>query len=271
MTRRLVHAKLLVLLVLLWTMAAVAQQGAKNGDWRIYGGDSGSTRYSPLDSINRDNVKNLKVAWIWRADNFGARPEYKPEVTPIMVNGVLYFPAGDRRAIVAADAGTGETLWTWRMDEGARLNGVRRSNRGVAYWTDGREERIITITPGYQLIALNAKNGHQIPSFGNDGIVDLTKQVEPDANFNTEIGHLMNTSPPLVSHDVIVVPTSLENGRSPKSMNFPRPTSWPSMCAPEKRFGLSIRSHVPASLARIRGKTIRTYTLVIRERGRHSR
>src|SRR5262249_30544870 len=224
MARKLVQPKVLVLvaLVCLLTMPLAAQQGAKNGEWRVYGGDSGSTRYSALDSINRDNVKNLKVAWIWRADNFGSGPEYKPEVTPIMVNGVLYFPAGNRRSIVAADAGTGETLWVWRIDEGARINGVRRSNRGVAYWTDGREERIITITPGYQLVALNAKNGHQIPSFGNDGIVDLTKQVEPDANFNTEIGHLMNTSPPLVAHDVIVVPTSLENGRVPKSMKFPK-------------------------------------------------
>src|SRR2546425_747350 len=105
MARKLVQPRLLVLfaLVLLLTMTVVAQQGAKNGEWRIYGGDSGSTRYSPLDSINRDNVKNLKVAWIWRSDNFGAGPEYKPETTPIMVNGVLYFPAGNRRAIVAAD------------------------------------------------------------------------------------------------------------------------------------------------------------------------
>ena len=144
MARKLVQPNLLVLfaVTLLLTMTVVAQQGAKNGEWSIYGGDPGSTRYSPIDSINRDNVKNLKVAWIWRSDNFGARPEYKPETTPIMVNGVLYFPAGDRRAIVAADAGTGETLWTWRIDEGARINGVRRSNRGVAYWTDGREERI---------------------------------------------------------------------------------------------------------------------------------
>jgi len=224
MARKLVQPKVLVLVALMFllTMTVAGQQGAKSGEWRVYGGDSGSTRYSPLESINRNNVKNLKVAWIWRADNFGSGPEYKPEVTPLMVNGVLYFPAGNRRSIVAADAGTGETLWVWRIDEGARINSVRRSNRGVAYWTDGREERIITITPGYQLVALNAKNGHQIPGFGNDGIVDLTKQVEPDANFNTEIGHLMNTSPPLVSHDVIVVPTSLENGRSPKSMKFPK-------------------------------------------------
>jgi quinoprotein glucose dehydrogenase len=139
-----------------------------------------------------------------------------------MVNGVLYFPVGNRRSIVAADAGTGETLWVWRIDEGSRLNGVRRNNRGVAYWTDGREERILTVTPGYQLVALNAKTGQQIPTFGKDGIVDLTLQVEKDANYNTDIGHLMNTSPPMVSHDVVVIPTSLENARAPKSMKYPK-------------------------------------------------
>jgi quinoprotein glucose dehydrogenase len=128
---------------------------------------------------------------------------------------------GNRRSIVAADAGTGETIWVWRIDEGERLNGVRRNNRGVVYWTDGREERI-TITPSYQLVAQNAKTGQPIPAFGSNGIVDLAKQLEPDANFNTAIGHLMNTSPPLVPHDVIVIPTSLENGRVPKSMKFPK-------------------------------------------------
>lgn len=212
----------LLLMSSILAMSVVAQQGAKNGEWRVYGGDAGSTRYSPLDQVNRDNVKNLKIAWIWRSDNFGAPPENKSETTPLMVNGVLYFPVGNRRSIVAADAGTGETLWVWRIDEGERLNGVRRNNRGVAYWTDGREERIITITPGYQLVALNAKTGEPIPAFGNNGVVDLTKQLEPEANFNTAIGHLMNTSPPLVSDDVIVIPTSLENGRIPKSMKFPK-------------------------------------------------
>src|SRR5205823_2301028 len=202
-------------------VAGQQQSATANGEWRRTGGD-GNMRYSPLDQINATNVKNLKVAWTWKGDNYGSGVEIKNENTPLMVNGVLYFPAGDRRAIVAADAGTGETLWTWRIDEGARINGVRRSNRGVAYWTDGREERIITITPGYQLVALNAKNGHQIPTFGNDGIVDLTKQLEPDANFNTEIGNLMNTYTSLVSHDVIGIPTSLENGRVPKSMKFPK-------------------------------------------------
>src|SRR5438552_13747671 len=201
MARRLVQPKALVLvaLVLLLGMTVVAQQGAPtNGEWRRIGGDGGSTRYSPLDQINAQNVKNLKIAWTWKGDNFGGGLEIKNENTPLMVDGVLYFTAGDRRAVVAADPGTGETLWTWRIDEGTRTNSVRKNNRGVAYWTSGRESRILTVTPGYQLVSLDAKTGHADVSFGKDGIVDLTKEVEKDANFDTSIGHLMNTSPPMV-------------------------------------------------------------------------
>jgi outer membrane protein assembly factor BamB len=107
----------------------------------------------------RYNVKNLKIAWVWRGDNFGSQPEYKSETTPLMVDGVLYFTAGDRRSVVAANPGTGETLWVWRLDEGARADGVRKNSRGVAYWADGQQRRIFTVTPGYQLVALDAKNG----------------------------------------------------------------------------------------------------------------
>src|SRR4030095_126947 len=118
---------------LLWVGGASGQQGAPtNGEWRRIGGDGGNTRYSPLDQINAQNVKNLKVLWTWKGDNFGSGPEIKNENTPLMVNGVLYFTAGDRRAIVAADAGTGETMWTYRPEEPAtRTTGVRKNSRGV--------------------------------------------------------------------------------------------------------------------------------------------
>jgi quinoprotein glucose dehydrogenase len=197
------------------------QSAVANGEWRRTGGD-GNTRYSPLEQINATNVKNLKIAWTWKGDNFGPNPEIKNETTPIMVDGVLYFTSGDRRAVIAADPGTGETLWVWRMDEGARANGVRKNHRGVSYWTNGRESRILTVTPGYQLVSLDAKTGRADLAFGRDGVVDLTKEVEKDANFDPTIGHLMNTSPPLVFGNVAIIPTSLENARNPKSMKFPK-------------------------------------------------
>src|SRR6185503_20404247 len=87
----------------------VAQQGAKGGEWRSYAGDAGSSRYAPYDLINRDNIKDVQVAWSWRFDNFGGGSS---ETTPIMANGVLYFTAGQRRNVIAVNPGTGETLWT---------------------------------------------------------------------------------------------------------------------------------------------------------------
>src|SRR5215510_4922088 len=120
MARLVYRPKLLAsfaLLVLALAMTVAAQQGAKNGEWRRIGGDGGNTRYSPLDQINAANVKNLKIAWTWKGDNFGSGLEMKNENAPLMVDGVLYFTAGDRRAVVAADPGTGETLWVYRYPE----------------------------------------------------------------------------------------------------------------------------------------------------------
>ncbi|HEY2385086.1 MAG TPA: PQQ-binding-like beta-propeller repeat protein [Terriglobia bacterium] len=208
-----------VLSLLLAAATIVAQQGAKNGEWRTWGGDGGNTRYSPLDQINAQNVKNLKIAWVWKSDNFGAAPEMKNENTPLMVNGVLYFAAGDRRAVIAADPATGETLWVYRYPEPTdRITGVRKNNRGLAYWSDGRQSKILTVTPGYELIALDARTGQPDAVFGNKGIVDLTEQLEKDANFNPSVAHLMNTSPPLVFGNVAIIPTALENARVVKSM-----------------------------------------------------
>jgi outer membrane protein assembly factor BamB len=114
--------------VALWPYPGSGQNGARNGEWRAYRAEEGSSAYSPLDQINRDTVKNLQVAWTWKFDNFGtAAQTATTETTPIMINGVLYFTAGQRRSVVAADAGTGETLWTWRLDEGARFDAAPRS------------------------------------------------------------------------------------------------------------------------------------------------
>ena len=107
----------LLIAALLLVFPLAAQKGARDGQWLSYAAESGSTGYSPLDLINRDNVKNLQIAWSWKFDNFGAAGT---EVTPLMVNGILYFPLSPRRTIIAADAGTGETLWTWRPPQDER-------------------------------------------------------------------------------------------------------------------------------------------------------
>src|SRR5438270_6033922 len=101
-------------------VSAFAQRGATNGEWHFYGGDAGTTKYSSLDQINASNIKDLKIVWEWKGQNFGKRPDFNWEVTPLMVGGVLYFTVGTRRDVVAVDAATGETLWMYRLDEGVR-------------------------------------------------------------------------------------------------------------------------------------------------------
>src|SRR5215510_5519152 len=85
---------------------AHAQHGATGGEWRQYGGDAGGTKYSPLDQINATNVKQLQIVWRWKSENFGPRPDFNWQVTPLMVDGILYLTAGTRRDAVAVDGAT---------------------------------------------------------------------------------------------------------------------------------------------------------------------
>jgi quinoprotein glucose dehydrogenase len=207
MSRSLRFAFLCLLIpALLLVLPLAAQKGALQGQWPSYSADHGSTGFSPIDLINRDNVKNLQMAWTWKFDNFG---NTNSEVTPIMVNGILYFPLSPRRTIVAADAGTGETLWTWRPPEDDRETRAPRTYaRGVGYWKDGADERIVTITPGFRLVALDLKTGRPVPSFGQNGTVDLFESLDLDFQGDL-IGRIGNSSPPVISNGVIMVGPAL--------------------------------------------------------------
>src|SRR4030095_1940529 len=94
--------------VALLTISVAGQSGAKNGEWRHYGGDIGNTRYSPLDQINASNFNKLEIAWRFKTNSLGPRPEYQFESTPLMAGGLVYSTGGTRRAVVALDAATGE-------------------------------------------------------------------------------------------------------------------------------------------------------------------
>src|SRR5687767_15698891 len=178
------------------------QNGATNGEWPHWGADLGSSKYSPLDQINRDNVKDLRIAWRWKSENFGPRPQNNMEATPLMVGGVLYTTAGFRPNVVAIDASTGETLWTYRLDEGERGDRAPRSvSRGVEYWTDGKQARIILVTRGYQLVSLDAKTGLPDPAFGSKGVVDLYDDFDQPRPAD---GVISSTSPAVVVRNVIV-------------------------------------------------------------------
>ena len=187
------------------------------GEWRTYGGDLANTRYSPLDQITAGNFSRLEVAWRFRTDSLGPRPEYKFESTPLMVNGRLFSTAGSRRAVVALDAATGELLWMHSEHEGARGEAAPRqlSGRGLSYWTDGREERILYVTPGYRLIALDARTGALVAGFGQNGVVDLKKDFDQEIDLtNAQVG-LHAT--PLVTRDVVIVGAAFETGANPRS------------------------------------------------------
>ena len=177
------------------------QSGARSGEWRTYGADLGNTHYSPLDQIDAGNFSKLQVAWSFKTDSLGPRPETNLQSTPLMANGVLYSTGGTSRAVVALDPASGDVLWTHTENEGARAANAPRalSGRGLAYWTDGREERILYVTPGYRLIALNAKNGAPVPDFGRSGVVDL--KLDDDQEIDLETGEVGLHATPVTKRD----------------------------------------------------------------------
>ena len=149
-------------------------RGNAPGEWRYWGADAWSTRYSPLDQINAANFNQLQVQWRWNASADGEDEYYR--TTPLYANGRLFTVATTRRFAYALDPETGKTLWSWKMDEGIRHQKAPRqfAGRGLAYWTDGRgNERVVLVTPGYHMAILDAKTGAPDPAVGKNGIVDL--------------------------------------------------------------------------------------------------
>jgi quinoprotein glucose dehydrogenase len=197
------------------------QPSTKNGEWPYYTADLKGTRYSPLDQINASNFKELEVAWRFKTDNLGTRPEYKLEGTPLMVKGILYATGGTRRAVFALRADTGELLWTHSEFEGTRaVNAPRQlSGRGLSYWTDGKDERILYVTPGYRLVELDAKTGQKVSNFGKDGIVDLKLGVVHGTGqqIDLETGDAGLHSTPTVVKDVVIVGMSMKEGMTVKT------------------------------------------------------
>jgi glucose dehydrogenase len=185
-------------------------------EWPVYGGSLLSQHYSPLDQIDARNAKDLKIVWRWYGGNFGPNPELKSETTPIMVDGVLYATAGVTRNVVAIDAKSGETLWVWRPNESDRFRAAPRKNsgRGVAYWTDGGEDkRIFIVTPGFFLVALDASTGLPKREFGEAGFIDLRRGLRGPTD-NIEAG---SSSPALVVGDTVIVGPAGGIGARPNS------------------------------------------------------
>jgi len=218
--RRILPSFLLVSAALVvWNASVTGQDKAHRnpGEWTTYGGDLASTRYSPLDQITKDNFDKLEVAWRFKTDSLGPRQEFNFQSTPLMINGIIYTTAGTRRAVVALDGATGEMIWMHSEQEGKRGESAPRqlSGRGLAYWTNGTESRIVYVTPGYQMVALDAKTGVPVATFGNKGIVDL--KADDDQPVDPITGEIGLHATPIIAKDVIVVGAAHLEGGAPKS------------------------------------------------------
>jgi quinoprotein glucose dehydrogenase len=225
-------------------------RGNVPGEWRYWGGDAWSTRYSPLDQINATNFNNLQIAWQWKVD--GVDEYYR--TTPLYANGKLFTVGTSRRNAYAIDPTTGQQLWKWGMDEGIRWQKAPRrfAGRGLAYWTDGNAERVVVVTPGLHMASLDAKTGKPDPRFGKNGVVDLMaglglpmvplavddtlelefsdgfpyRQARPGEKWDSVkrvgadgtvgvLGQIANSSPAIIVGDVIVVGNSHIHGYYP--------------------------------------------------------
>ena len=197
--------------------SVTAQRGTRAGEWRSYNGDTGSTKYAPLDQINKSNVSKVEILWrrpavdaslMARSPGLGFSNNFR--ATPLMVNGVLYSPNGVG-LVEAFHPGTGRTIWVQELFPGDKLTG--ESTRGVAYWANGGDARVL-VQRGEFLYALNAKTGRRYPDFGQTGRVDL----------KVGLGPLMTdfrwTGAPLVVRDVVLIGASMTD--SPNRMEQPR-------------------------------------------------
>jgi quinoprotein glucose dehydrogenase len=199
-------------------------QGTEDGQWQYLGGDSGHTRYSPAEQIDADNFEDLEEAWVWDGASFNAA---SGRSTPSYVDGVLYTVAGPRRHVVAIDADSGETIWSYREPNTARYEYSMRQDygKGVAYAeVDGRGV-VYIISPAFFLTALDAKTGRPLEGFGKkvpvdgfpetgvvDLLADLGHEYDPYDGIPLEKGYITSSSPPIVVNGVVVVGNSAEQG-----------------------------------------------------------
>jgi quinoprotein glucose dehydrogenase len=191
---------------------AIASNNRGAGEWRAYGADLANTKYSPLDQITRGNVGTLRVAWRWRSidqDVLGARPDlhtFLNEGTPVMAGGRLYTVTSLSQ-VAAIDPSTGETIWSYdpKSYEAGQPVNLGFVNRGLAYWRDGEAERLFFGTGDGHLVALDARSGRPLATFGNGGRIDLTQGLRrPVDRANYSV-----TSPPIVARGVVVVGSSI--------------------------------------------------------------
>jgi quinoprotein glucose dehydrogenase len=185
------------------------------GEWPAYAGTAASARYSPLAQIDRGNAKDLHVAWRWKSPDQAIKevnpkvgPSRANESTPLMIGGTLYTSTS-LSEVAAIDAATGETKWVFDPKVYDNGLGIPANDgwlhRGVAYWRNGDDERVVMLTAFAQMIALDAKTGKPVPTFGTDGKIDLAEGLRRPINRD----YYTMSSPPLIVRGVIVVGSSV--------------------------------------------------------------
>ena len=204
-------------------------------EWRFFGSDAGATRYSPANQINAGNVGKLSVAWRFSTRNLGPRAATSMQVSPLIVDGVMYTTASVTRDVVALDASTGQLLWHWRpTGDLLKWNDIidplsRTSGRGVSYWTDGAgDQRIFVVMGNYMLVALDAKTGRQVTSFGKNGVVDMVENLRWNERPGLpREGRVSNTSPPAILGNVLISSISMHTGSTPNLPGASINEKWP--------------------------------------------
>jgi quinoprotein glucose dehydrogenase len=205
--------------LLLTSSLICAQTAPVNVDWTTYAGNWDASKYKPLDQINASNFSKLEIVWRFKTDHIGNRPEFKLEGTPLEIGGVVYTTAGSRRGAIALDATSGELLWVHGEREGARGAAAPRqlSGRGLAYWSDGKDARILYVTPGFRLIELDAKTGQRIASFGDNGAIDMKADDDQTIKPDLTTGEIGWQSAPTVVGDIVLIGTAFREGFTPAS------------------------------------------------------
>lgn len=174
----------------------------KGKDWPAYGGNNQGNRYSSLSQINTQNVKNLKVAWMYNAaDN--TDPKVRPremECQPIVIDGIFYGTSPALK-LFALNAATGQKLW--EFDPSAKAQGYNSASRGLSYWQSGNDKRIF-YSAGTNLYAINAANGKPVSIFGTGGKIDLHTGLENN-RYDIKDLAITATSPPVIFKNVLVL------------------------------------------------------------------
>ncbi|MCC6262066.1 MAG: PQQ-binding-like beta-propeller repeat protein [Bryobacterales bacterium] len=175
----------------------------RNVDWRLYGGNETNSRYSSLDQINRENVKNLDVAWTY--DTGDAYENSEMQCNPLIINGVLYGLSPKMR-VFALDAATGKEIWSFDPNNGRPVLGKKRS-RGLQYWESGDDKRLFIAVEQW-LYALNATTGKPVEGFGTNGRVDLREGLGRDIDFIT----VSVSTPGVIYRDRLILGSIVSEG-----------------------------------------------------------